>query len=85
LASASWDFALNIATVKLWDIESHESRLLPGNTNEVKSLAFSPDGTSVVAASADGSVRLWRDDSPTEPGALHAWMSRVTDGTVENP
>ncbi len=85
LASASWDFALNISTVKLWDIESHESRLLPGNTNEVKSLAFSPDGTSVVAASADGSVRLWRDDSPTEPGALHAWMSRVTDGTVENP
>lgn len=90
LASASWDFALNISTVKLWDIESHESRPLPGNTtevksNEVKSLAFSPDGTFVVAASSDGSVRLWRDDSPTEPSALHAWMSRVSDATVENP
>ena len=90
LASASWDFALNISTVKLWDIESHESRLLPGNTaevksNEVKSLTFSPDGRVVVAASADGSVRLWRDDSPTEPSALHAWMSRVSDATVENP
>ena len=86
LVSASWDAALNRSNVRIWDIDTHESRVLPGNadnTNEVKSLTFSPDGTSVVAASSDGSIRLWRDDLPSEPNALHAWMLQATDATVE--
>jgi WD40 repeat protein len=83
IASAGWDSALSISTVRLWDIDTHESRALDGNTGEVTTLTFSPDGKEVVAASADGSVRLWRDDLATEPKALLAWMSQVTDATIE--
>ena len=36
-----------------------------GHTNYVYSLAFSPDGASLVSGSGDGTVRIW----DTEPSA----------------
>jgi WD40 repeat protein len=83
LASAGWDPLFNVCTVRLWDVQTHESRVLPGNTGELKSLAFSPDGKSVMGAGMDGSVRLWQDDLPTDPKALHGWITQATDLTVD--
>jgi WD40 repeat protein len=56
------------------DLESGESRVLAGHTKEVVSVTFSPDGRVVVTASADGTVRRFWDDLPSEPGALRAWI-----------
>lgn len=42
----------------LWRLIHERSRILPGPINKVTSVAFSPEGDRVVAAS-DGKVRVW--------------------------
>lgn len=47
--------------VWLYDSTDFESspRLLEGHTRDVLSVAFSPDGTTVMSGSQDGTVKLW--------------------------
>ena len=47
-------------TVKLWELNSQKEILtLDGHTREVTSVAFSPDGNSVLTSSQDGRAILW--------------------------
>ncbi|HVD06364.1 MAG TPA: hypothetical protein VNB89_10115, partial [Gemmatimonadaceae bacterium] len=48
------------ASVRLWDVTTHRQvgSLLTGHTDEVNSVAFSPDGKAVVSGSVDASVRV---------------------------
>ena len=46
--------------ILLWDVATGEEvARLKGHTNYVWSLAFSPDGKTLVSGSGDGTVRLW--------------------------
>ena len=48
-------------TVRLWDTEAGEQkRNLTGHTEQVRSVVFSPDGTTVASGSYDGTVLLWK-------------------------
>jgi WD40 repeat protein len=50
--------------VRLWDATTGEELVqLPGHSDYVYSLAFSPDGKTLVSSSGDFTVRLW----DTEP------------------
>lgn len=44
----------------MWDARSGGSlRSLKGDTDSVLSVAFSPDGNTIVSGSQDGTIRLW--------------------------
>jgi uncharacterized protein with WD repeat len=48
------------AVIWLWDVvEQKATRSLRGHTEYVSSLAFSKDGTTLVSASLDATVRVW--------------------------
>ncbi|MFJ8592341.1 WD40 repeat domain-containing protein [Streptomyces sp. NPDC093598] len=70
LAAASTDDGL----VRLWDVRRPDRpRRLPrtlGHEDRVLSVAFAPDGATVVSGSADGTVRLWDVSTPDRPAPL---------------
>ncbi len=68
----------------LWGQCHAEVRTLVGHTDEVFSVAFSPDGTPLATASKDGTARIWdvpdRQDAARPrrviPTKSFAWRSR---------
>lgn len=69
-------------TIKIWNVQSGklhrhissvvgtfvlvQGKPVPDFSNAVKSVAFSPDGSRVVAASGDRSIRIWDTDTCAE-------------------
>jgi WD40 repeat protein len=55
--------------VRLWDAATGEELVrLPGHSDYVYALAFSPDGKTLVSSSGDTTLRLW----DTEPLRLRS-------------
>ena len=48
------------ARIKLWDVKSgREIQTLNGHSASVNTIAFSPDGKSIVSGSSDMNIRIW--------------------------
>lgn len=70
-------------TVRIWDVETGESRVLRGHRAPVFDVAISSDGARIVSGSADTRVRLWGLERPPQPDELEAWIGRVTSARVK--
>ncbi|MBI1191507.1 MAG: protein kinase [Tepidisphaera sp.] len=53
-------------------------RDLVGDAGDVMEAHFSPDGSSIVTASDDGTARLWNTEARPNPRVLHAHNDSVT-------
>ncbi|AKT42626.1 WD40 repeat domain-containing serine/threonine protein kinase [Chondromyces crocatus] len=73
LATASLD-----RTVRLWDLESGESRALEGHTGAVVGVAFSPEGLGLISVGRDGTVRRWADSLPWTEKPLRSFLEATT-------
>jgi WD40 repeat protein/serine/threonine protein kinase len=82
LASTSYD-----KTLRLWNLDTGESRSLRGHADAVLGVTFSPRGDALASMSADGSVRLWWDDLPFAEGPLRSWLGAAAADaiSIEDP
>ena len=53
-------------TVGVYSIKTGQAELLPGHTQAVASIAFSPDSTELASVSGDGSGRIWQATGPAQ-------------------
>lgn len=64
-------------TARLWDVRTgQEVRRFAGHINEIRDVAFSPDGKYILTASFDNTARLWLTDLHDTIRAVCAVLTR---------
>ena len=50
-------------TIKIWDANTGAClKTLEGHTDEVYSVAYSPDGTKIISCSYDTTIKIWGEE-----------------------
>ena len=64
-------------TGRLWNVQTGEEvRRFIGHSNQVRDVAFSPDGKYILTASDDNTARLWLTDLDDTIQAVCALLTR---------
>jgi len=71
------------STVRVYDVETHESRVYRGHAAPVFDVDVSADGQWISSASADADVRLWPVELPPSPDRLTSWLTYRTRKVAE--
>jgi WD40 repeat protein/DNA-binding SARP family transcriptional activator len=70
----------NQQAADVWNLATGQHvATLEGHTGTVVNLAFSPDGTQLATASADGTIRLWDPDTGEQLLVLEGHIGLVSD------
>ena len=54
------------SSIRLWNPETGDSKVLQGHSNNVTSLTFTPNGKLLVSAGRDNTIRLWNVETGKE-------------------
>ncbi len=82
IASGSWD-----NSIRIWDLEGREHKVLDGHTAEVNALAYMPDGRRLVSASDDGTTLVWNLETGKSVRLLsntEEWIAYSSDGYFDS-
>ena len=79
VATASYD-----RTLRVWDLSSGSSHVLRGHEASVDHVAWSSDGSRLVSAGRDGTVRVWRAPPPAlpTPTAVRERLHDITTAVI---
>jgi WD40 repeat protein len=77
-----WLASCGTMTIQLWRVHNNELKPfgdpLRGHAGYVPSITFSPDGTRLVSASSDRTLKLWSTADGTDLGTLYGHRGRVS-------
>jgi WD40 repeat protein len=57
-------------TIRIWDVKTGKEVVEGHTDSSIRSVAFSPDGTSIISGSVDKAIRIW--DSKTGEAVMKA-------------
>jgi WD40 repeat protein len=67
--------------VKIWDLENgHELLTYDGHKDKVQGLAWTPDGTKIVSAGKEKSIKIWNASTGKDVSSINAtgeWVSAL--------
>ncbi|KAL4724047.1 hypothetical protein ACLX1H_008652 [Fusarium chlamydosporum] len=66
LATGSEDYS-----VRIWDIESGEQKVLSGHQNSITAVCYVPDGETLISCGYDNKVRLWNTQTGSVISSLN--------------
>jgi WD40 repeat protein/predicted Ser/Thr protein kinase len=64
-------------TAELWQLDSHERRVLAGHDDDVWRVTFDPTGERIASASFDGTARIWGVEDGLERAVLYGHTDKV--------
>ncbi|MBN2534111.1 MAG: caspase family protein [Spirochaetales bacterium] len=70
-------------TVRLWDVQTGEGKVLQGHFDKIEDLDFSPDGRFLVSTGYDTTIRIWNVETGEGFGIVNRgeeWISYTEDG-----
>jgi WD40 repeat protein/tetratricopeptide (TPR) repeat protein len=78
VASGSLD-----TTVRLWDVETGEAKVLEGHHDKIEDIDFSPDGRFLVSTGYDATIRIWNVETGEGFGIVsqgNEWITYSNNG-----